>query len=60
MLTTHSDRMDSSMPPPQRWLSWIHAQYSALGLPRKPSVYVSGLPATASAMIFLQRHWRKL
>ena len=43
------------MPPPHRWLSRIHAQYSALGLPRKASVYVPGLPATASAMILLCR-----
>jgi hypothetical protein len=45
--------MESSMPPPHRWLSRIQAQYSALGLPKNASVYVPGLPATASAMIFL-------
>ena len=41
------------MAPPHFCLSWIHLQYASLGLPKKPSVYCSGLPATVSAITLL-------
>mmetsp|Transcript_11196 Transcript_11196/g.47001 ORF Transcript_11196/g.47001 Transcript_11196/m.47001 type:complete len:225 (+) Transcript_11196:3605-4279(+) len=43
-------KMESSTAPPQCFGSWIHAQYSALGLPRNPSLYVNSSPETTSAM----------
>ena len=47
--------MLSSTAPPQCCESMIHAQYSAFGFPRKPSVYVNVSPATASAMTLRSR-----
>lgn len=41
------------MAPPHFLESRIHLQYSSLLLPRKPSLYVNGSAATASAMIRL-------
>ena len=44
--------MESSTAPPQCFGSSIHSQYSALGLPRNPSLYVNASPETTSAMTF--------
>ena len=52
------DKMDSSIAPPQCLASRIQVQYSGFVLPRKPSEYVWGSPATVSAMMPLQSRGR--
>lgn len=46
-------KIDSSIAPPHFLGSKIHFRYSSLDLPKKPSLYVKGSAATASAIIFL-------
>eukprot|EP00982_Pelagococcus_subviridis_P006813 30294-Pelagococcus_subviridis.AAC.78 len=45
--------MESSTAPPQWFDSRIQRQYSALGFPKNPSLYVNASPDTTSAMTFL-------
>ena len=51
--TCYLAKMDSSMAPPHFLGSRIHFRYSALLLPKNPSLYVKGSAATASAIILL-------
>ena len=48
------------MAPPHFWGSRIHRWYSALLLPRKPSVYVAGSAATVSAITDLHQIYHEM